>query len=105
MSTSSFIYVNNDSLIVLKRLTDRNGVPVTTATVTLESLVDNDGNAVDGVMVPGTLNHTSDGNYELLVARTAGVVAGQTYYATVRALYSGLQGEWTETVIAKRRIA
>ena len=101
--TSSVIYVGNDSRIVLKGLKDRAGALISAATVTLVNFVDRFNKTVNGITLPGQLNNTSGGDYELLVPRTIAVQAGKQYYATVRAEFSGLRGEWRETIDCKVR--
>lgn len=101
--TASVIYEGNDSRIVLRNLKDRTGAPVTAATVTLESFTDRAGNAISGITLPATLVHLSAATYALQVSRSIGVAPGKRYYAKVRAEYSGLRGEWRETITCQRR--
>lgn len=101
--TASVIYEGNDSRIVLRNVKDRTGALVTGATVTLEAFTDRAGNAVSGLTLPATLSNLSANTYALTVSRSIGVAPGKRYYATVRAEYSGLRGEWRETIVCQRR--
>lgn len=106
MTIHSTVYVDNDSMLRVEALRDRDGNLVTDATVTLESLTNKSGTAVSGVTTPSTLTNTGDGNYEIMVSSSAGFSAGKIYEATVKAVtVGGLVGEWVETLVAKRRAA
>ena len=101
--THSVIYSGNDSRIILRGLKDRAGAFITAASVTLISFLDRNGSAVSGITVPGTLNHVTDGDYELLLPNAIDVRPERRYSAIVRAEYSGLRGEWHETVLCTNR--
>lgn len=104
-SRYSTIFLDNDSLLVLSGLRDRAGNLIIDATVTLESLLDKRGHDVDGLTTPVGLNADGEGNYELLLPKELAFVAERFYYANVKAVASGLTGEWAETLMAQRRTA
>lgn len=104
--THSVAFVDNDATLLVTGLRSRTGALVDYAVVTLQSLVDaRTGVAVTGISLPVTLTSTGQGNYEVLLPRTAGFVAGRSYYATIRAVAAGVQAEWRETILAKLRVA
>ena len=106
MNLASEIYIDNDSVVVLKALKNRAGILQTDATVTLIGFTDHKGKAVGGVELPVTMNHVGDGDYEGIISKDIAVGAGRTYLATVRAVSAaGITGEWVETVAAKQRVA
>jgi hypothetical protein len=104
-ANASGIYLGNDAVLQLQELVDRNDVPVTTATVTLDNMVDENGDAPSGLSFPMSLQHAADGTYEARLPYSIGLTAGRLYKATVRAVSSSIVAEFTETVLAMRRAA
>lgn len=104
--THSTVFVGNDWRLKVTRLTNASGSLVASAAVTLESLVDRQGTAVAGLPVPAafTPSPTSPGDYELQISRTVSLIADRRYYATVRAEFASVRGEWRETIICERRV-
>lgn len=105
MTTHSSLYIDNSAVLKVEALRDRSGELVTGAAVVLEEFVDKSGNAVAGMTTPTALTETSTGTYEVEIPYDIDVTAGKVYRLTVSATYLGYVGEWTETVIAKRRAA
>jgi len=106
MIQSSYVYIGNDSLVVLTGLKTRSGALITDAVVNMTAFVDRNGTAVSGVSLPLQLNHIGSGNYEAVMSKSVAVVVGKTDTATIVAVAaSGLTGEWFETVVAMKRAA
>jgi len=97
------LFVNNDNLVSLLGLTDvQTGMVVNTATVQV-TLRDTLNRVITG---PITMPHvpTSSGNYQAVIPATTGIVAGQSYRATITATGTGT-AEWDIPVTAQWRDA
>lgn len=103
----STIYIgDNTHICEVIGLEDHLGVTQTDATVTVTSIVDSDDEAVAGVSVPITLTHVSSGTYRGTLPHGASFVERRRYYATFKAIGAqGYRAEWTETLIARTRVA
>jgi hypothetical protein len=107
MSTQSTLYIgNNTHVLEVLGLQDHVGTEQSDAIVQLLSITASDGSAVSGVSVPIVLAHISNGDYRNTLPAGGAFVAGRKYTATFHAAGSqGFVGEWTESLIAKRRAA
>lgn len=105
MASVSLTFVNNTMLAVLDDLTDNDGNLVTTATVTITTIVDKNGDEVTGETYPISLAHIASGRYEGVVLDTLAVTQGKTYRATYKAVAGANIGEWEETLNARIRTA
>jgi hypothetical protein len=105
VNKASAIYPGNNSILRLENLVDREKNPVTIASVTLQSFLDATGDTPSGLSLPLTLQHTTEGNYEAALPNSIDLTPGNVYKAKVRAVAGSVTGEWTETVLAMRRVA
>ena len=93
------LYLNNDNLIELVRLSDElTGLPVT-ATVVM-SLVDPLEYAVVG---PQPMTLQSDGSYTGVIPNTAELIDGQSYTLVIVAVADVATAEWDIPVLAQWR--
>lgn len=105
--THSTMYLSNSHTIRVDLLRDEDGSYINDATVTLESFVDKNGDAVSGVTVPLTMSYVaaSNGRYEGALAASLSLSAERWYTATVKAVSGSTQGQWAERVRATTRRA
>lgn len=103
MSNHSPLYINNSMLAVVEGLRDNHGTLIEDGTVVVTDLVTKSGVQVGGIILPLTMDHVGEGRYEAVIPPLS--VPQGLYYATIRATYNGMQGEWTETLVAQRRQA
>jgi hypothetical protein len=103
---SSSVYVGENTHVVeVVGLKDHEDNVQTDAVVTLVSIVDKaTGEELAGVNVPCVLTHIGEGLYQERF--TAEFVVGGVYEATITAVSSsGIEAEWSETLVAKKRRA
>ncbi len=100
---ASTFYANNTMIAVLDQLKDHQGNPVTTATVTLENMLDSAGVLVTGVTFPVTMNHVGNARYEGFIPETAAVVVGRNYLSTIKAVDGTTVGSWVESLPVRTR--
>jgi hypothetical protein len=107
MSKHSVVYIGNTHFAQIEGLSDQDGVPVTTATVELLSVTDNEtGAPVSGIQAPLTMPHVGNALYRASISHTAGFVPGRVYQAVFTAIGpTGQLAQWTETLIARKRAA
>lgn len=90
MTAHSTLYVGNTMVLELDALATAAGTLQATATVTLESMVDEDGESVSGVSYPLTMAYAGaspiDGRYTATLPDDLGVVAERWYTATIKAV-------------------
>ncbi len=108
MSDHSLVWVGNTLIAEVANLANDAGQYQNNATVTLESIVDQKGNAVTGITVPLTLNYVaaSDGTYQATIGDDAGFSPERWYFATFKAIAaSGAVLKIEEPVRAQKRRA
>jgi hypothetical protein len=91
MHGPSLVYDDNTGYLILGGTdpledSEAPGVPITTATVTLESITTLDGVAVAGMSFPTAMPHVSGGKYRCKVPDTLNVTPGTVYEARVQVL-------------------
>jgi hypothetical protein len=101
----SSLFVANSTVIQVEALRNRAGTVVTGATVRLQSLADERGNAVFGVTTPLAIPHIEAGTYEVTLSPDLVITPGRLYRAVITAEDAGLTAQWTEDLIAKVRNA
>ncbi len=102
--THSTIYIATTTILRLSGLQDSDDVFQNAATVTLEALLKRDDDTVvTGISVPVAMPYivASDGVYEAVLPSNLGVVAGEAYVATLKAISGILTSTWKETIRAK----
>jgi hypothetical protein len=100
------LYIDNTGIVEVQNLRDVDGAFINDATVTLEDITAVVGGAsVTGITYPLAMAYVtgSDGKYRALVPDDAGLTAGESYVAGVKAVKSGQVGRWNRDFIARTR--
>ena len=93
------IYIDSDNVITLTGLTDQDGAPVTSATVTarLQSLTGVD---IVGETWPVTMAHVGSGTYRGSLSDALEIELGRCYRCTVIATIGSITRKWIDSVEA-----
>lgn len=106
MSNVAVIYTGNDTVLEVANLTNQlTGLPLNAATVTV-TLLDSEGEEVDGAVWPLTLAYvtSSRGVYRVTLSYLLDIVAGARYSAEITANGgAGLRAEWVVECVARER--
>lgn len=100
---STVYYTASDMALKLEGLKNAaTGDPITDATVTLETLVNCDGETPDGITLPLAMTHTGSGDYAAEIPSELDVYVGETLFATIKAVTTGgKQKTFKERVIVR----
>lgn len=98
------IYLDNDHVVKLDGLKDKDGVAVTSATVECR-ILDSDKQEVSGITWPLALSHVSDGNYEVVLDKAVDLTLNSLHFLEVTAVQGGTEAMWRERIIAAERSA
>lgn len=102
MAHHSILFVDNTHVLRLSGLQDEAGDPESDATVELIEFRGRRGEPVN-LALPLPLGHVADGDYELPLPDTLGLIAGAWYEATIRAVSGSLVYQATELIRAAIR--